>query len=163
MREQSGERKSAGSRSAAKSCIAVISAPQGRNADGDALVDERRFGSGKPLALTRGWWKRSWRSAVAQRLRWVRDARGFVRSWRGAVKRCSTWGRIAERWSDAALRMASGLTLRHIAEAVSAAKLRAQESSDFRVLVSLSRLQMSVRSILPSLIEASREACQETR
>lgn len=113
--------------------------------------------------MTRGWWKRSWRPAVAQRLRWATSRgatgsvrgriaslraadnaaprkrppksgarlfldkrrerrRGFVRSWRGAVKRCSTWGRIAERRSGAALRMASGLTLRHIAEAVIAAR-----------------------------------------
>jgi hypothetical protein len=37
-----------------------------------------------------------------------RDERWFVRSWRGAVKRGSTRGRIAERWSDAAFRMARG-------------------------------------------------------
>ena len=32
-----------------------------------ALVDGRRLGSGKPLALTRGRWKRLWRSAEAWR------------------------------------------------------------------------------------------------
>jgi hypothetical protein len=44
-----------------------------------ALVDGRRLGSGKPLALTRGRWKRSWRSANAQQWAFAGRDRGRQR------------------------------------------------------------------------------------
>jgi hypothetical protein len=65
LREQRGERKSAGSRPAAAKLWVRWRAPSAKAAKG-ALVDGRRLGSGKPPALTRGRWKRSWRFANAQ-------------------------------------------------------------------------------------------------
>lgn len=157
---------------------------------GAALVDGRRFGSGKLLALTRGRWKRSWRPALAQRLRWA-TPQGATGSVRGritslcAADNAATRKRPPKRGSSPPTkegRDAGGSS--EAGEAPSSAappgvgllrggpaplsgwhrgsrsgtsrrrslrrKLRAQESSDFRVLVSLSRLQTSVRSILPS-------------
>ena len=66
-----------------------------------------------------------------------------------AVKRGSTRGRIAARWSDAALWMARGSRSGLITEADSRRKPRARESDDLWVLVSECRLQRSVRSIFP--------------
>ena len=192
MREQSGERKSAGSRSAAASCYRGDRRSSGQKCRwGAALVDGRRSGSGKLLALTRGWWKRSWRPAVAQRSRWA-TSRGATGSVRGRIaslraadnaaprKRPPRAGLVSSSIKEG--RGAGGSS--EAGEAPSSAAppgvgllkggpaplsgwhrgsrsgtsrrrssrrdLRAQESSDFRVLVSLSRLQMSVRSILPS-------------
>jgi hypothetical protein len=65
LREQREERKSAGSRLTAAKLWARWRAPSAKAARG-ALVDGRRLGSGKPLSLMRGRWKRSWRFADAQ-------------------------------------------------------------------------------------------------
>ena len=45
-----------------------------------ALVDGRRLGSGKPLALTRGRWKRFWRFVMAQQWALAGRDRGRQRS-----------------------------------------------------------------------------------
>ena len=50
---------------------------------GDARVDERRFGPGKPLVLTRGWWKRL--LALRERPGFTRPVAGGDRSVRGLV------------------------------------------------------------------------------
>lgn len=64
MRKQKEERKSAESRPEASKAEGTVKAAR---ASGKVFVDGRCFGSGKQPSLTRGSWKRSWRSARASK------------------------------------------------------------------------------------------------
>lgn len=91
----------------------------------------------------------------------MEERRLFVRSWRGAVKRCSTWGRIAARWSDAAVRMASGLTLRaHRGGGRRGASCGLGSRAIFGCSFRTSVAEVG-ETHLPSVIKVSREAIQE--
>jgi hypothetical protein len=79
LREQREGRKSAGSRPAAAKLRERWRAPSAKAVKG-ALVDGRRLGSGIPLLLTRGRWKRSWLFAGAQQWALAGRDRGRQRS-----------------------------------------------------------------------------------